>query len=217
MAVIVVDFENVHEQGLRGIDMLNQDDKLDIFYSKTCDYIRGDEYERIEATNCEFRAIRLLQCGKDFLDKYIATAVGEWYKSGEKEIAIISKDKGYQAILDYYKATEVEDLHIIKASSVEQALILLKNPADRERRAILSSRARHVNLDEIRIRAKERDKIRAEIRKVLDDTAFWYQVQEVCDLINENKGNKKMVYTRALHNFGRDNGRAIYNKIKEIV
>ena len=50
MAVIVIDFENVHEQGLRGIDMLVLFDEESDTFVEECylsNYNEGDESKEI--------------------------------------------------------------------------------------------------------------------------------------------------------------------------
>lgn len=218
MAVVLVDYENVFENGLAGIDLLKNTDTLEIFYSESCKNIRRECLDIINNTGCSFKTCKLLNKGKDYLDKYIAVATGEYYKSGEKEICIISKDKGYKAIIDYYRVTGIDDIRVIKAENIEQAFLSLSNPADHDRRFVIHKRLKQVSLDEISIRLKEKESIKTRIKEALINTPYWFMTEEICDFVEESKGtNNRMLYTGALHNFGRENGRAVYNIIKEVV
>ena len=217
MTVILVDYENVSVNGLRGVDLLYEEDVLDIFYSDDRLTIRKDALDSIVGTKCVFRTIKLLNKGKDYLDKYIATAAGEWYRSGADEIAIISKDKGFQAVIDYYKVAGTKDLIIIRDETVEMALARLSNSAGHTRRSIIAERSKPISLDEVGFRLKERAAIRDKVRNALVNTPYRFRIKAVCDLVTENKDSKKSIYTGALHSFGREEGRELYNMIREVI
>ena len=218
MAVILVDFENVFSYGLLGVDMLKPTDILEIFYSRSCEQIRKEYIDDIEMSGCQFKAIKLLNSGRDFLDKYIAVAVGEIYKSGEKEVAIISKDKGFRAVIDHFKAIGVDDFKVIKAENIEKALVSFSGLEDHKRRSIISERSKQVSLDKISAQYRERELIRKSIGNALIDTPYRDKTSDICDfVINIKERGKRKVYTGAMHSFGRDEGRAIYNIIKDAV
>ena len=103
MAAILVDYENVgNVNGLRGVDVLNKGDTLIIFFSGNCGKIRTDYMQQIKESQCQFRAVKLKTAGKNGLDFYIATECGIISERGEKQIAIISNDKGFQAVIDFF-------------------------------------------------------------------------------------------------------------------
>lgn len=59
--------------------------------------------EEIEKSGCTFDTCKLVNMGKNGLDFYIATRVGEFYGGGhEDQVAIISKDQGFHAVRDYW-------------------------------------------------------------------------------------------------------------------
>ena len=102
MPALLVDYENVSgSNGLKGADALCEKDTLIIFYSNCCTRIRYDHMQDIIESGCKFRVIKLKGAGKNALDFYIAAECGVMSERGEDEIAIISNDKGFQAVIDF--------------------------------------------------------------------------------------------------------------------
>ena len=123
MAAFLVDYENVFAHvGLKGVEYLNGRDRLTIFYSKACQNIRKDEMEAILQSGCEFKTYKLVQTHKNGLDFYIAAEAGALVENGETQIAIISNDKGFHALLDFLKMKySGKGLCVSKAPSIESA------------------------------------------------------------------------------------------------
>ena len=116
MATILVDYENVSSSGgLKGVEYLNEKDTLIIFYSQCCEKIRAEYIEMIEKSRCGFKIYKLSRTGKNALDFYIAVECGFISANGEKQIAIVSKDKGFSAIADFFRIkNEIENVMILK-------------------------------------------------------------------------------------------------------
>ena len=69
LATILVDYENVStNDGLKGVEYLNKNDTLIIFYSQCCEKIRAEYIEIIEQSQCEFKTYKLARIGKNALD-----------------------------------------------------------------------------------------------------------------------------------------------------
>ena len=65
MPTILVDYENVNgSNGLKGVDVLNGNDTLIIFYSGCCEKIRYDYMQEIKESGCEFRVVKLKYNGR---------------------------------------------------------------------------------------------------------------------------------------------------------
>ena len=103
-AIIMVDFENVGLGGLEGYELLNSNDTLYLFVSDKAKTIKKYIANGITRTGVNIVYRRLVNEGKNGLDFYIASEIGYLRGVGEKRnISIISKDKGYSAIVDYWK------------------------------------------------------------------------------------------------------------------
>ena len=124
MVAIFIDFENVKSEGLKGVEFLLDSDKLYLFYSNACPSLPIESYKLIMQSGCDYHAIKLKQSGTNFLDMYIAGACGELIGNGyEGDIAIVSKDKGFQSVVDYWGNHEKNKRRIIRGSNVVEALI----------------------------------------------------------------------------------------------
>lgn len=132
LATILVDYENVSTtDGLKGVEYLNETDILIIFYSQCCEKIRAEYIEMIEKSQCEFKTYKLARIGKNALDFYIAVECGVLGSRGENQISIISKDKGFGAISDFFRIEEeLDGVTVRVASNVENALVALNAPED---------------------------------------------------------------------------------------
>lgn len=75
----LVDFENVRSGGLRGVDYLEESDYLTIFFSNAAHSCENRYLEDIERSGCHFDTCKLKNTGKNGLDFYIASRVGEFY------------------------------------------------------------------------------------------------------------------------------------------
>ena len=149
MATILVDYENVvGTNGLKGVDALQKEDAFIIFYSSCCGKIRSEYMQEIKNSGCEFRIIKLKGTGKNALDFYIATECGIASEKGEKQLAIISNDKGYQAVMDFFEVRkETQEIQIVRAGNVETTLTMLEIAEKADRKEKLLNRMEMVELE----------------------------------------------------------------------
>ena len=148
MAAILVDYENVNgSNGLKGADALCADDTLIIFYSNCCGKIRCDYLQDIKDSGCEFRVVKLKGSGKNALDFYIAAECGIISERGEKKIGIISNDKGFQAVIDFFCVNrDAAKPQVVKAGNIENAFTLFNSSRDIWRRKMLQNRMSTLDL-----------------------------------------------------------------------
>lgn len=220
MATILVDYENVgNVNGLRGVDVLEYSDTLIIFFSVSCGKIRYDYMQHIKESKCRFRTVKLKKAGKNGLDFYIAAECGVISERGEKQIAIISNDKGFQAVIDFFgRDSEAQNPQIVKASNIETALTLFSNPEDSTRRRLLTKRMTSLDLAEESAKIAEQEQIRKNIQGVLMGTQYEEKVEEIIKfIIDTGKRSRREIYTGALHRFGRKDGVEIYRLVKDVL
>ena len=220
LATILVDYENVcTTDGLKGVEYLSENDTLIIFYSQCCEKIRAEYIDMIEKSQCEFKAYKLARSGKNALDFYIAAECGCLSASGESQISIISKDKGFSAIADFFRLkSEIEGLTVHVAANVEKALMALNTPEDTERKKLIKEKSRTLNIDSEQARIKEHREFVNKIIKTFEGTEYEKKTDNILKFI-EQQGTKapRILYTGSLHEFGREAGRAIYRMLKEVV
>ena len=99
MANYYIDYENVHNEGLKGVQKLQQEDKLHLFYSIKADTLKIDVVRQLmdcPATICFDKIVNGVENALDF---QLITALMCNY-SAEEKYYIISRDKGYDAAIE---------------------------------------------------------------------------------------------------------------------
>lgn len=219
MAAFLVDYENVSgHAGLKGAEFLNENDRIIIFYSNTCQSIRKDEMDAILYSGCEFEVYKLVQAYKNGLDFYIAAESGALAENGETQIAIISNDKGFNAVVDFLKMKYgSEGLWACKAPSIEKAITALNDPGDEVRRAQLHNRMSTLDLGQEYARYEEKNILRRKIKNALAGTDYEEKTTEIIRYISDHEAApRKELYTGSLHSFGRADGTAIYRILRDV-
>ena len=189
MAAILVDYENVNgSNGLKGADALCADDTLIIFYSNCCGKIRCDYLQDIKDSGCEFRVVKLKGSGKNALDFYIAAECGIISERGEKKIGIISNDKGFQAVIDFFCVNrDAAKPQVVKAGNIENAFTLFNSSRDIWRRKMLQNRMSTLDLAAECARIEERNKMRKELEGILEGTEYEERTAEIIDFMESKK------------------------------
>lgn len=211
----LVDFENVRSNGLRGVEWLEKDDYLTLFFSSAAHNCENRYLEEIEQSGCHFDTCKLVKTGKNGLDFYIATRVGEFYGHGHDDrVAIISKDQGFHAVRDYWDARLANNKKMILSPSIERSLIASNDNSERVKR--LKTRLNGVDIEVFQARYDERKRLRETLEKAFEDTSFADRTEEIQELLELGE-NKKVVYLNSLHRFGKKNGLEIYGYLKPIL
>lgn len=211
----LVDFENVRSGGLRGVDYLDKSDYITIFFSEAAHSCEGRYLEEIEESGCHFDTYKLQNTGKNGLDFYIASRVGEFYGSGHKErVAIISKDQGYKAVRDYWDVRLPSNKKIIISPSVERSLIASNDNSERVKR--LKGKLASVDIDVFQAKYEERVKMQQLLQQIFHETEYENKMAEIQDMVETTK-SPKIVYLNSLHRFGRNQGLEIYRRIKPML
>lgn len=218
MATIFIDYENVvSSNGLKGVEYLTSTDSLRIFYSQACCKIKSEYLDEINKSGCSFEICKLLHTGKNHLDFYIATEVGIVSQQGATQILIVSKDKGFQAIADYFKVKNT-NVNIFIAPNIENGLILLNAPEDAKRSEFLADKTKSLDLATEYAKIEERSAMKNKISTVFSDAQYETFVPRIIDSIDDyQKKTLKELYCTLLHDYGRTNGIEIYRILKNIL
>lgn len=220
MAAILVDYENVSAtDGLKGAEYLEEKDTLIIFYSRCCEKIRAEYIEQIENSKCRFLTYKLVRAGKNALDFYIAAECGILSIGGETQICIISKDKGFSAVSDFFGLRKTpENVTVCVASNIENALQTLTAPEDAERRMMIKEKAKPLSIDAELARIREHRVFVDNIIKAFEGTAYESKTNTILSFVEARDVKKhRLLYTGALHEFGRKDGGEIYRKLKNVI
>ncbi len=103
MAIYLIDYENVHEKGLTGIEQLKSTDVLCLLYSDAAQSLTIDTMQLLTKSGAEVQYFKCLGSGKNYLDFQLSTVLGLMAGSrGDNEFVIISGDKGFQSLVDFW-------------------------------------------------------------------------------------------------------------------
>lgn len=132
--LFLIDYENVGNMGMKGCRYLNVSDYIIIFYSESRKNMERRYLEEITNAGCVFEICKLCKNGKNALDFYIASKIGEMFGSGfEGTAVIVSRDAGFQAVRDYWDKRAVRKRDVLLANCVEDGIVCSKEDRNRVR------------------------------------------------------------------------------------
>lgn len=111
---ILVDYENTNTAGLTGIDALAEDDRVEIYYSDKSDKMDMGAVETIYNSKCKVVLKKTEKTAPNYLDFHVVCRASQLLNTLDA-VAIISKDKGYISVRDFY---EKEGKNVILAESI---------------------------------------------------------------------------------------------------
>ncbi len=100
----LVDYENVKTAGLQGIEDLEKNDSIIIFYSANADRITFQLHDQINRTKAKVSTIGVDTVGQNALDFQLSSYIG--YILGKKsgcECFIVSKDRGFENVCNFWR------------------------------------------------------------------------------------------------------------------
>ena len=103
MAVYLVDFENVHSEGLTGVEKLGENDECYIFYSVNACSLSFDLHQKIIESKAKFYYKMVDAHGKNALDFHLVTFLGYLVaKHPDEHFYVVSGDKMFCCATDYW-------------------------------------------------------------------------------------------------------------------
>ena len=147
MIHFMIDFENTRNRGLQGAEYLQPDDSVTVFYSQACIKIERKRFCQLKESGCDFRICKLQKTGKNALDFYIASRIGEIYGQGYAGMtAIVSNDAGFRAVKEYWKSCAAVSRNIILRPNIEQCIFSSGENSFRQQQ--ISAEKQEVHLEE---------------------------------------------------------------------
>lgn len=109
MNLIFVDFENVHNTGLNGLENLTENEIVYLFYSKNTPHLPMDVVAKISKSLADIELVES-GVGKNAMDFVIATYLGYMINAHDNNVDyyILSKDKGYKSLIDFWEDWNVK-------------------------------------------------------------------------------------------------------------
>ena len=84
--LFLIDYENVGNAGMKGCGYLDARDYVIVFYSEARRHMEQRILEQVTASGCAFEICKLYKAGKNALDFYIASRLGELIGGGDDGI-----------------------------------------------------------------------------------------------------------------------------------
>ena len=106
MNCFLVDYENVHANGLNGISGLSEEDTVIIFYSEKAETMTFGLHRRLNESKAQISFQRVSTGGKNALDFQLCTYLGYLICQNAQSLAayyIVSGDSDYEALTVYWK------------------------------------------------------------------------------------------------------------------
>lgn len=111
-----VDFENVGETGLSGLEDLTPKDKIILFYSQTKFSIPVSHMVACIHANLKEEHFQIKKVAQNYLDFQLATYLGFYAaKHPKKKLVIVSKDNDFLPVVDFWTA---KGRHIKKQETI---------------------------------------------------------------------------------------------------
>lgn len=209
----LIDYENVNYAGLEGTEFLEKGDTMSFFYSSKSDKIIAYRMKDIEKSGCSFEICKLKAVGKNGLDFYIASKVGEIFATNhDAKIAIISADSGFQAVLDYWRPRLTVPNQLVKCKTIAKALTCANGEGARKR--LVNENMGALDLQGEFVKYEERRRIVTGITNLFAGTEHEVLIPRIVDIVISSD-KPRVLYLASLKTFGRRSGVEVYRRIKD--
>lgn len=127
MNYFLIDYENVNISGLEGVSNLTADDVVIVFYSNNANTLTFELHRKINESKAEFQFQKVDCTEKNALDFQLCSYLGFLIRDKLNEAGniyyIVSNDKGYKVLIDYWKKKSIEIkmvINVAKGEIIEQ-------------------------------------------------------------------------------------------------
>ena len=195
--LFLIDYENVGNAGMKGCYYLGASDHIIIFYSESKRNMERRILEDIVNSGCVFEACKLCKKGKNALDFYIASRVGEMFGGGYAEITVIvSRDTGFLSVRDYWDKRAVHKRKVLLANCVEDGIVSSNENSDRGRE--LRQFRENLSIGGFLADYTEKMRIRAVIKGLFEGTEYEGKTEEIQKLMEGKDKSPKAIYLNCL-------------------
>ena len=162
---------------------------------------------------CKIDVCKLLQIGKNGLDFYIASRISEIITKGYNDtIAIVSCDKGFSAVQDYWKCRGSKHAEIVLCKDIASGIILSCEGSKRCKRAVKDSK--RISIGYAFNQYKKDYELKEKLEKLYRRTSYLKETNEIQKIL-ECHTKKKIIYVEIIKHFGQKDGLKIYRVLKE--
>ncbi|MDR0197304.1 MAG: hypothetical protein LBI36_03695 [Oscillospiraceae bacterium] len=109
MRIFLIDFENVHSEGMIGVDNLTEEDEVAIFYSVNADSVSFEILHKLMFCKAKLSYFKIRRGGRNALDFQLATYLGYLISvRPDAQFFLISRDNGFDFAVDFWETGYVE-------------------------------------------------------------------------------------------------------------
>lgn len=203
MNYYLIDFENVRTDGIKDLKGVSEGDAIILFYSEQCKNISLDVIDSIMKLKVQYSSFKAKVGTKNALDFQLAAHLGYLIGQGnnqESKYYIVSNDKGYDCLCDYWKELDAVVERISLSEDVPEVKAATKAPAQ-------------LNKNKSKVKASDMATI-DEMKKLLskDDMP-----KEVLNIFNQYKTKVAINNGLAKHFKDSKKASAIYKKLKPLL
>ena len=199
----LIDFENVRTDGIKDLKGVSEGDAIILFYSEQCKNISLDVIDSIMKLKVQYSSFKAKVGTKNALDFQLAAHLGYLIGQGnnqESKYYIVSNDKGYDCLCDYWKELDAVVERISLSEDVPEVKAATKAPAQ-------------LNKNKSKVKASDMATI-DEMKKLLSQGDM---PEEVLKIFNQYKTKVAINNGLAKHFKDSKKASAIYKKLKPLL
>lgn len=151
----LIDFENVRTDGIKDLNGVSEGDAIILFYSEQCKNISLDVIDSIMKLHVQYSSFKAKVGTKNALDFQLVAYLGYLIGQGdnqESKYYIVSNDKGYDCLCDYWKELDavVKRISLSKDVPEVKAATVPKSPAQPKKKRSKVKASDMATIDEMK-------------------------------------------------------------------
>ena len=227
----LIDYENVHEDGLTGANTLGKNDNVHLFTSKNAPNISIKTLTFFNSTNLQCHEV---PANKQSVDMNLASFLGYLIAKNDNakcNYVIISNDTGFDNVMKFWR--QRENLSIVRQDKIKASPVILQKESEIVKTAMPDNtpinepnlqevngkqNTANVNLAQL---SNKNCQINVEVQKILSKSGFKNNIiNDAASLVSKNHSQqnaKQLIYRSFISKFGQQNGLKVYNLIKKLL
>lgn len=134
MAIYLIDFENVHSDGLKGIEKLERSDECYIFYSEHAGVLTFNMHKKITESRAKIYYVEAQVGMKNALDFQLVSYLGYMLRENpEATYCLVSNDKAFELVSKFWQAKGVNVTSAVSLDGAADASHYSKVSAELEK------------------------------------------------------------------------------------
>ena len=113
---------------------------------------------------------------------------------------------------------EIGETMVRVAANIESALVASNAPEDELRKKLIKEKSKTLNIDAEQARIKEHRTFIEKISQTFEGTKYEQKTDRILRFVeSQDVKTPRLLYTGSMHEFGREDGREIYQMLKQVV